>query len=254
MFFILSKLVTVLLRPLFWLLLLLAWAWLTRNLKRRKKLLIISLALLFLSSNKVLINELARAWEAEPARITGKWPETAVILGGYAEWDQHRNRVQMSDAAERFYVPLTLYQQGKVRRLLLSGGASSLTGRLKPEADYVLPVLRSFGVPDSAIWVENTSRNTHENALNTAALLRRKNVAHDTVLLVTSAFHMKRAAAVFRKAGVAVIPYPVHYISDYGRGYFFPDFFIPSSEALFRFDALSKEWIGYLVYAVTGKL
>jgi hypothetical protein len=46
----------------------------------------------------------------------------------------------------------------------------------------------------------------------------------------------------------------VHFISDYGRGYFLPDFFIPSSEALFRCDAIIKEWVGYLAYAITGKL
>jgi len=46
----------------------------------------------------------------------------------------------------------------------------------------------------------------------------------------------------------------VHYISDCGRGYFLPDWFLPSSEALYRFDMLMKEFVGYNVYKLTGKL
>lgn len=253
MFFILSKILVILIRPLAWMLALGIWAILTKNQRRRKKLLLISTVLLFLSSNKVLVNELLRLWEMPPQKELIDLPETAVILGGYAEWDEHRDRVQLTEAAERMYVPVNLYRQGKIKQLLLTGGAASLTGRTKPEADYVKPILISSGIPDSAIWIENRSRNTHENALNTLALLKERGVK-DAVLLVTSAFHMRRAAAVFRKAGIGIVPYPVHYISDYGRGYYLPDWFIPSSEALFRLDALTKEWVGYLAYAITGKL
>lgn len=253
MFFILSKILVILIRPLAWMLALGIWAILTKNQRRRKKLLLISTVLLFLCANKVLVNELLRIWETPPSKTSAKLPETAVVLGGYAEWDEHRDRVQLTEAAERLYTPINLYRKGQVKRLLLTGGAASLTGRSKPEADYVLPVLLESGIPDTAIWIENRSRNTHENAVNTAAVLSSKGYK-DSVLLVTSAFHMRRAAAVFRKAGLKVVPYPVHYISDYGRGYFLPDWFIPSSEALFRLDALTKEWVGYLAYAITGKL
>lgn len=196
---------------------------------------------------------MARAWETEPVSNRGKLPGTAVVLGGYAEWDQLRNRVQFSEASDRLFSPVRLFVSGQIRTFILSGGAASLTGRTKPEADYVKPVLLGFGVPDSAILIENKSRNTHENAVFTKELLR-KNGITDTVLLVTSAFHMRRASAVFNKAGIPVKAYPVHFISDYGRGYFLPDWFMPSSEALFRFDALVKELIGYMVYDITGKL
>jgi uncharacterized SAM-binding protein YcdF (DUF218 family) len=253
MFFLLSKLLIVLLRPLCWILGLGIWALLTGNEIRRKRLIWVMVALTFLSSNKILVNELARMWEVEPAKNARAASGVAVILGGYAEWDAHRNRVQMSDAAERLYVPIRLYQQGKINKFILSGGSSSVTGRTKPEATYVKPILLEFGIPDSAIVVEDKSRNTHENALNTASILKKMNIK-DEVLLVTSAFHMRRAQAVFSKAGIQVNPFPVHYISDYGRGYFLPDWFIPSSEALFRFDMLIKEFVGYAVYSLTGKL
>jgi uncharacterized SAM-binding protein YcdF (DUF218 family) len=253
MFFVLSKLLIVLLRPLCWILALSIWALITKNAKRKRKLLLIATCILFICSNKVLVNELARAWELPPVSSSEKLPSTAVILGGYAEFDAKRNRVQLSDAADRLFSPVVLLHQKKLKKVILSGGAASLTGRLKPEADYVFPILKSLGIPDSSVLVENKSRNTFENAINTGLLLDSLKI-NDTILLVTSAFHMRRALGVFKKAGIKVKPYPVHFISDYGRGYFLPDWFIPSSEALFRTDALLKEWFGYFAYAVTGKL
>jgi uncharacterized SAM-binding protein YcdF (DUF218 family) len=231
---------------------LLIWAYVTKLPERRKKLVFVSLLILFLASNKVLVNEITRAWELEP-RKEASIPETAVILGGYAEFDAHRNRVQMSDAADRLYSVVNLYQQKRIKRIILSGGSSSVTGRTKPEADYVLPILKNYGIPDSSVIKESKSRNTHENALNTAKILKEKHI-EGPILLVTSSFHMRRSMGIFTKAGIDVRPYPVHFISDYGRGYFLPDFFIPSSEALFRCDAIIKEWVGYLAYAITGKL
>jgi uncharacterized SAM-binding protein YcdF (DUF218 family) len=252
MFFLLSKVLIIFIRPLCWTAGLLIWGYLTKKPERSRKLILTGLLILFFSSNKVLVNEITRAWELEP-NTNAQVPETAIILGGYAEWDSHRNRVQMSDAADRLYSVVNLYRQNKIKRIILSGGSSSLTGRTKPEADYVLPILKSYGIPDSVVIKESKSRNTHENALNSAKILKDKQIK-GPVLLVTSSFHMRRAMGTFVKAGVDVKPYPVHFISDYGRGYFLPDFFIPSSEALFRCDAIVKEWVGYLAYTITGKL
>jgi uncharacterized SAM-binding protein YcdF (DUF218 family) len=252
MFFLLSKILIVLIRPLCWSVGLLIWSYFTKKQERRRRLILGAVIILFVTSNKVLVNEITRAWEIEP-NTHATIPETAIILGGYAEWDSHRNRVQMSDAADRLYSVVNLYRQNKIKRIILSGGSASLTGRTKPEADYVLPILKDYGVPDSVIIKESKSRNTHENALNTAKILKDNKIS-GPVLLVTSSFHMRRAKGTFVKAGLEVQPYPVHFISDYGRGYFLPDFFIPSSEALYRFDAIIKEWVGYIAYAITGKL
>ena len=63
------------------------------------------------------------------------------------------------------------------------------------------PAARRIGVPAEAVVLEGKSRNTHENAIFTAAILKDK--GWRSVLLVTSAGHMRRAMAAFRKAGVA---------------------------------------------------
>ena len=118
MFFLLSKILVIFIRPLCWSVGLLIWAFVTKLPERRRKLIFISLLILFLSSNKVLVNEITRVWEMEPQK-EANIPETVVILGGYAEFDAHRNRVQMSDAADRLYSVVNLYQQKKIKLNLL---------------------------------------------------------------------------------------------------------------------------------------
>lgn len=86
--------------------------------------------------------------------------------------------------------------------LLLSGGVVT---HGEPEAVVLGRVLeRDFGV--QARWLETRSRNTTENALESAALLRSAGVRH--VLLVTSATHMVRAMQAFDGTGLAVIAAP----------------------------------------------
>jgi uncharacterized SAM-binding protein YcdF (DUF218 family) len=70
--------------------------------------------------------------------------------------------------------------------------------------------MREFLVADFGLtprWVEDASRDTRENAVLSSAILREHGI--DTVVLVTSASHMRRAAAEFRLQGLRVITAPV---------------------------------------------
>ena len=78
------------------------------------------------------------------------------------------------------------------------------------EAVIAKRMLISLGVPEDKIILEDKSVNTSQNAAFTAEILREKNFA--TPILVTSAFHMRRAVLNFEKAGVKVAPYPADYM------------------------------------------
>jgi uncharacterized SAM-binding protein YcdF (DUF218 family) len=70
-------------------------------------------------------------------------------------------------------------------------------------------------------------------------------------LLLTSAFHMPRAVAVFRAVGFPVEPYPVDWRTTGPADLFRP---YPSvSEGLRRTDVAVREWVGLLLYRLTGK-
>lgn len=91
--------------------------------------------------------------------------------------------------------------------LLLSGG------RTDPDDAYSMAELMAqalhaeFGV--DARWLENESRNTRENALRSAAVLRAAGISR--VILVTHYAHMRRAATDFAAAGLQVVPAPTDF-------------------------------------------
>ncbi|MBS3914337.1 MAG: YdcF family protein [Bacteroidetes bacterium] len=250
MFFILSKILGVLLKPLFWILVLLLWAWITKNVKRRKILLIISFFILFFSSNKVLVNELAIAWESDKNNVE-IFPKTAVVLGGFANYDSYRSGVTLTEAAERIYAAMELYRKHFIDTIIISGGAASITGKIKPESIYVRRYLIQQGIDSNRIWIDTVSKNTWENAVESKKILEQ--LKCNKILLITSAFHMPRAMQTFKKAGINPVPYNVQFYSNPNRGYIFSDYILPSSEALNRMDAFVKEWVGYLVYKISGK-
>jgi uncharacterized SAM-binding protein YcdF (DUF218 family) len=113
-----------------------------------------------------------------------------------------------------------------------------------PEADLMKPILaEEFGVP--IVWVENTSRNTWENAINSAPLLKSQGV--DTVVLVTHAAHMPRASESFQRAGLRVIPAPTLFFPTLPK----PDeinSWIPSYLAVYRVHYAMHEALGRLWY------
>ena len=100
-----------------------------------------------------------------------------------------------------------LYKHGAADHILLSCGTIDWMGNDQgsPTADMRF-ILNALGVPDSAIWIEDQSRNTYENAIYSKNILANKGITE--VLLVTSATHMPRSVALFQKAGMAVVPAP----------------------------------------------
>jgi len=86
--------------------------------------------------------------------------------------------------------------------VLVSGGAV-LGGQ--PEAMLMAASLqREFGVPVK--WIEALSRTTHENAVRSAAMLKREGI--DRVVLVTHVFDTRRALAEFDGQGIEVVVAP----------------------------------------------
>ena len=116
-------------------------------------------------------------------------------------------------------------------------------------SEVIAGILVSDGIPRDRITVERDSRTTAENATLTKALVDPK--PGERWLLVTSSYHMPRAVGVFRKAGFAIEPYPVDWLSD-GKDTWFG---FPHSIAhgLASIDYASHEWVGLLAYWLTGR-
>ena len=109
------------------------------------------------------------------------------------------------------------------------------------EAQIMRDLLVSLGMEPGKIVAEAKSLNTQQNAEFTARLLRQ--YGWQRPVLVTSAFHMRRAVAEFKRAGVVVTPYPVGY-SVMRSNYWHVLSWVPSADALYGTSLALKEYLG----------
>ncbi len=251
MFFILSKLLASLITPIVWVIILLIAASFSKKVSRRRKLIVSGIIVLYFFSNQFICNEACRVWEYPFIKLNNDVTyDYAIVLGGYSTFDTEFSRLKFIDAADRFVQSYQLYQQGRVKKLFLTGGSGSVLYQNETEADKVKDFLISLKVPEQDIIMEKASRNTHENALFTAEWLK-KNDPGVRCLLITSAAHMSRALGCYKREGVNVTPYTTDRMTD-PRKYDPDKLFIPNARSLTRWDSIIKEIVGNVAYKVVG--
>jgi uncharacterized SAM-binding protein YcdF (DUF218 family) len=211
------------------------------------------LALLWIASMPKVSNWAMGSLESQyPALPVAESPaaDVAILLGGgVASPTPPRTSAELNDAGDRVLHAARLFKAGKVRRILVTGGNIPWVSGGAPEADLMRDYLIEFGVPNDAITVAGTSRNTHENARETAEIWNRG--SYKTALLVTSAAHMPRALAVFRKAGLSVEPSATDVRAVRPNEATLLDW-LPDAEALVQTTQAVKEWIGLVIYRLAG--
>jgi uncharacterized SAM-binding protein YcdF (DUF218 family) len=179
-------------------------------------------------------------------------PACMIVLGGAfdLEVSARRGGMEMNQAADRFIEAARLARLYPQSKILVSGGDGSFSGDYKGDADLSPAFFEAMGVEPTRIIRETTSRNTAENVGETKALLEENHLAD--CLLITSAYHMPRAKALFDQAGVATLPWPSDYRSS-GRVELRLDFTQPSLNAQLASTA-AREWAAILAARLTGRL
>ena len=171
-----------------------------------------------------------------------------VLLGGDVRLPL-KPRLESEVRGNRVVHTYRLYRAGKAALIVISGGNVFPQENLLGEAFYTAALLQDWGVPQDAILIEDKSRNTYENSVNTKNLLNSRDI--DTVLLVTSAFHMPRALATFTTTGLNAIPSPTNYsMVGYSRPKILD--WIPSLGNLGKMQAVMREKLGIVVYRFRG--
>jgi uncharacterized SAM-binding protein YcdF (DUF218 family) len=194
-------------------------------------------------------------WQLEsqfpPVRIEALPQSDAVIvLGGIiAQPYFPRVTADLSDSADRITHALRIYRAGKAPTIIISAGNQSRLPTLLSEAQLIADFFVELGVPRSVLVLETESRNTRENATNTAEIFAERHWRSG--LLVTSGAHMPRALAAFRRAGVNVIPAATD-IHAWSPNSFKVFELLPDARALARTTIAIKEWIGLLYYWSRG--
>lgn len=254
MILFLSKLVPTFLYPLGLALLLALIALILGRLRRVSRLsLLLAIVLLWVASMPVTARLLAVRWEAAyPPVAVADLPraDVIVLLGGFIDQPLPPRVVpDLKEGADRLFGAADLFHAGKAPHILVSGGNLPWHTIVAPEAHWIGGFLGKLGVPAAAITIEDKSRNTRENAAFTAAILKDK--GWHSVLLVTSADHMRRAMATFRKVGVEATAAPV---DVQGRTPVYEDVLdvLPDAAALVETSGVLKEVIGFVYYRLRG--
>ena len=188
----------------------LAWyAWKRRG-ERRIAALLFALTFVFYLLCTSVVAERTLGWLEQaylpPAEPAG---DVIIMLGGGAMPDSpdvDGVGALCSSPANRLLTAVRLQRKLGVPILLSGGQVYEDTGA---EAKIARRILIDLGVPEEQILVETRSINTTQNARYSAEILRAQGLTQP--ILVTSAFHMKRAVLNFKKQGMDVVPYPADY-------------------------------------------
>lgn len=197
----------------------------------------------------VLLNPLEQRFPRPPlpAKVDG-----ILVLGGGLNGDINKVRggYELNAAGGRFVEAVILARRFPDAKVAVSGGSATLFGSDEGDATTAPRLLTALGVSADRLILEDRSRNTYENAIFSKQLIQPK--PGETWLLVTSAFHMPRAKALFDRAGFATIPWPVDYrtTGKEGFGLAYDD----QLGALSVTTTAVREWIGLLAYWLSGRI
>jgi uncharacterized SAM-binding protein YcdF (DUF218 family) len=203
----------------------------------------LGLAALWVLATPIAADSLVRLAERYPALDASQVgdAQAIVILAGGVRVDapEYGTSAPGATSLERLVYGARLARQTQLP-VLISGShfeAASMSDFLHQD----------LGV--SARWVENRSRDTHQNAQFSAAILARSGI--HKVVLVTSAAHMARSVVEFNQAGIDTVPAPAAMWTQRESGVLA---YIPNADALVRSQRALYEGLGRLVQVVQIRL
>lgn len=201
--------------------------------------------LLSLNAAAWLFSRPLEIWYSEDPVLEGS-AEAIVVLAGAVSVPLPNRPYPLAgqDTYARLQRAVWLFRNWRPVPILACGGGRN--GEWY--ARTIRHVLESEGIPSDLIWTESQSRNTYENALYGAEILRRRGITR--IALVIEAGSMPRATASFRKQGISVLPAP----SGYTRlNRELTDFF-PTWGAIETNGDTLHELVGLLWYRLRGRI
>jgi len=246
MFFVLSKILSFVIKPTFWILLLIISSIIFK--KKRTKLIYISLFAFWFFGNEYISDVVYKIWEDDAITIS-KIEETyeyGIVLGGFSGYDNKKDRIEFNDCGDRLSYAILLYKKGIIKKILISGGNGQLINEGYSEANWSKRFLLEIGIPKEDILIENKSRNTYENAKYTSELLGRHT---KNLLLITSSWHMKRANLCFKKFNLNCDRFPTDYTIQ-NKQFNLSYLLLPTATTYKKWEIIIKEWFGFAVYKI----
>ncbi len=169
--------------------------------------------------------------------------QAIVVLGGGVENQalEYSGPGLSPDAMSRLLYGVYLSRGTQLPMAYTGGIGWAGQSRQMSEAQVAALALNRLGAP-ALRWQETQSRDTRENALFMAAMLKNDGVTR--IALVTHAWHMPRSVRQFEAAGLHVLPAPMGYV----RSDMSPLLqWLPSGKGLRDSGWVIREWLGLLL-------
>jgi len=262
--FILSKLLPLGLYPLGLALLLQLAALLGRRRRWSPWLSAAGIAILWIPATPLVSRELTWGLEQRSTALTPRLIPRAdaivVLGGGLRPALRPRRTVEVNEGGDRLLTGLALLRQGQAPLLVFTGGKVKLsTGDpAASEARSAAVLAAELGLPAKRMLLLEQPRNTAEEARALAGLAQAR--GWRSVLLVTSATHLPRALATFRRlsGGLQVVPVACDYLlpardqMGSATAASLLEALLPDAKDLHQSTVALKEHLGLLVYRLRG--
>lgn len=206
-------------------------------------LMLISISALFILAMPITANYLIHSAQDHYQRDIDSKAQAIIVLGGgvVPRIKTLNDKPELNTLSlKRLITAYKLHKRTNLP-LILSGGGSKQTQN--STAEIMDRTLRHL-FNERGDYIEKNSLNTFQNGKYTANYLHEHNIDH--IYVVTDAWHLRRASAVFTSQGFQVVPYPSQYSYVAVRGKFEPYF--PNAYALYISQTAFHEWLGYLWY------
>ncbi len=249
-----SNLFSFLLSPLFWIIVLILLGVLSKKAPVKKKSLTIAFVLLLVFSNQYLFKRVLRSWELAPVQteqLKARY-DFGIVLTSDILYDTTEGYFDLGENALPVLKLVELYQQRKVKEILVSGHNQSLLGDTLANSIKLKQYLLASDVSKRRIVVESESRTLHQSAVNTKSILDSLQTQY-SILLLVNALEAKRAYATFYNQRMEVDVYPVGHQALTQNTHIL-QVLIPQASALQAWHELIKEWFAYYAYAILGYL
>ena len=226
---------------------------------RRRVYFIVAIGVLYTGSIPLVGRQALKLIEGDAIRNPPQSAPTGdaiVVLSGGRIVAPGASKISEWTDADRFFGGVELYQAGKAPLLVFTGGATLWEPSAPSEGEILVGFARRYGVPAEAVVTTGRVYNTDEEAEAVARLLAdRSHVGPEakkkpqSLLLVTSAFHMPRAKAQFEAQGFRVVAYPVDFLVSSEKQITILDF-LPSANALSQTELAIREFYGRIFYQI----
>ena len=168
--------------------------------------------------------------------------DAIVLLGGSMGIETNLSTyAEMWTSADRVWQAARLLKAGKAPKVIATGDGA---------IDTTLPLLKDFGVAEESVSFLD-AKNTEEEAKGIKELIGRASVSKPKILLVTSAWHMKRARMMFEKyaPGIEVVCAPADFEQTImAENFFSPKAILPDVNAFYLNSTALHEWVGIVGY------